>query len=63
MFLIWVLAMPIISYSMFFQRRMDPDPHGMGAFFFVVFIFVVNPIVAFLGSAAVWLLVLNRREP
>lgn len=53
-FFILIIAIPLITYPTFFKERMDPDPHGVGAFLFIIFILIINPFVSLCVSFGIW---------
>ena len=61
-FVVLIGAFPLIAYYFFFNERMHPDPHGVGAFLFILFAIVLSPLFSLLCSAAVWLILRRKSQ-
>lgn len=46
---------PMIGYNAIFEKAMDPDPHGVGAFLWMMFAGLLSPFVSFWVSVGFWL--------
>ena len=59
-FVVLIVAIPLITYTTLFKNRMSPDPHGVGAFVFILFVGLINPLISILISICVWLAMRGR---
>lgn len=61
-FVVLIGALPLIAYYFFFSERMHPDPHGVGAFLFILFSIVLSPLFSLLCSVTLWVMLWRKAQ-